>query len=93
MVAAAVVPPACAAATVDPIPSTITADPVYASACVNHVRSSSPPDDVRAGGAKRFLATFNRATGAWRCGVRYTVYVGMQYQRVVWGFPVPPATR
>jgi hypothetical protein len=26
----------------------------------------------------------DRATGEWRCGVRYTVRVGMQYQRVVW---------
>ena len=26
----------------------------------------------------------DRATGDWRCGVRYTVDVGMQYQRVVW---------
>jgi hypothetical protein len=26
----------------------------------------------------------DRATGEWRCGVRYTVGVGMQYQRVVW---------
>jgi hypothetical protein len=27
---------------------------------------------------------FDRATGEWRCGVRYTVDVGMQNQRVVW---------
>ena len=26
----------------------------------------------------------DRATGDWRCGVRYTVGGGMQYQRVVW---------
>jgi hypothetical protein len=26
----------------------------------------------------------DRATGDWRCGVRYTVNVGQQYQRVVW---------
>jgi hypothetical protein len=26
----------------------------------------------------------DRETGAWRCGARYTVDVGMQYQRVVW---------
>ena len=26
----------------------------------------------------------DRVTGDWRCGVRYTVDVGMQYQRVVW---------
>jgi hypothetical protein len=26
----------------------------------------------------------DRATGEWRCGVRYTVEVGIQHQRVVW---------
>jgi hypothetical protein len=26
----------------------------------------------------------DRTTGEWRCGVRYTVDVGMKYQRVVW---------
>ena len=26
----------------------------------------------------------HRATGEWRCGVRYTVAVGAQYQSVVW---------
>ena len=26
----------------------------------------------------------DRATGEWRCGVRYTVEVRMKYQRVVW---------
>ena len=26
----------------------------------------------------------DRATGEWRCGVRYTVNVDAQYQRVVW---------
>ena len=26
----------------------------------------------------------DRETGGWRCGVRYTVDFGMQFQRVVW---------
>ncbi len=45
--------------------------------------------EVRHDDGRWYLATLlgqhrDRATRGWRCGVRYTVDVGMQYQRVVW---------
>jgi len=33
------------------------------------------------------------AAGGWRCGVRYTVDVRMQYQRVVWAEQLKAATK
>ena len=44
--------------------------------------------EVRHDDGRWYLATLlgqhrDRATRGWRCGVRYTVDLGMQYQRVV----------